>query len=284
MLHISSNNKQFPEALKHISGPPREIFIEGNWANLIDKPKVAIVGSRKASPYGRIVTERLVQALSAYGVVIVSGLALGIDSIAHQAALDANGLTIAVLPSGTDNVYPASHRDLAKRIINGGGALLSEYPPKTESFKTNFIARNRLIAGLSQAVLITEAAERSGSLHTANFAIEQGKDVLVVPGPITSPTSVGCNNLIKAGAGVITSPADVLNALNIQRANLEMPDIAAANQDEYQILKLIKEGIKDGDGLQIKSGLTAARYLEVMSFLEITGKIKALGGNQWDII
>jgi DNA processing protein len=271
MLHLTSNNKQFPEALKHIPGPPRELFIEGNWANLMDKPKVAIVGSRKASPYGRIVTQRLVQALSAYGVVIVSGLALGIDSIAHQAALDANGLTIAVLPSGTDNVYPASHRSLAKQIVDRGGALLSEYPPKTESYKTNFIARNRLIAGLSQAVIITEAAEHSGSLHTANFAIEQGKDVLVVPGPITSPTSVGCNNLIKTGAAIITNPADVLNAINIQRA-------------EYQILKLIKDGIKDGDELQIKSGLTAARYLEVMSFLEITGKIKVLGGNQWDII
>jgi DNA processing protein len=284
MLHLTPHNNQFPEALKHIPGPPRELFIEGDWANLKDKPKVAIVGSRKASPYGRIVTERLVQALVAYDVVIVSGLAFGIDSIAHQAAIDNGGQTIAVLPSGLDNIRPAAHYNLAKQIVKTGGALISEFSPKTDIYKSNFIIRSRLVAGLSQAVLIAEAGEKSGSLHTANFALEQGKDVLVVPGPITSPNSVGCNNLIKAGAGVITNPADILNALNIQKADLEMSDIAAANKDEYQILKLIRDDVKDGDELQIKSGLSAARYLEVMSFLEITGKIKALGGNQWDIV
>ena len=164
MLHITSVKALFPAALKLIPQPPRELFIEGRWADLADKPRVAVIGSRKASPYGRLVTERLVRALVTYGITVVSGLAFGIDSIAHQAALDSGGLTIAVLPSGLDNIYPATHRHLANQIVKQGGALISEYPPKTESFKTNFIARNRLIAGLSQAVLITEAAAHSGSL------------------------------------------------------------------------------------------------------------------------
>jgi DNA processing protein len=244
---------------------------------------VAVVGGRKASPYGRVVTERLVQTLVTYGVTVVSGLAFGIDSIAHQAALDGDGLTIAVLPSSLDTICPASHTQLAQQIVKQGGALISEYSPHSPFYVGNLIARNRLVAGLSQAVLITEAGERSGSLHTANFALEQGKDVLVVPGPITSPTSAGCNQLIKCGATMITEPADLLNALGIKSANLGLADITAANAQEYQILKLISEGTKDGDELQSQSGMNANDYQRIMSFLEINGKIKALGGNQWDI-
>jgi DNA processing protein len=283
MLHLTPKNPLFPKELLNIPQPPRELFIEGNWADLLAKPKVAVIGSRKVSNYGRIVTERLTQTLVTYGIAVVSGLAFGVDSIAHTTALVNGGPTIAILPNGLDNICPASHTQLAHQIVKQGGALISEYSPRSQFYKSNLIARNRLVAGLCQAVLITEAGERSGSLHTASFAIDGGKEVLVVPGPITSPSSIGCNNLIKSGATMITGPSDLLNALNIQAADLAVTDVIAANEDEYQILKLIKEGIKDGDELQQQSGLSPSKYLEVMSFLEISGRIKALGGNQWDL-
>lgn len=284
MHRFTSNNPLFPSSLRQIASPPRELFIEGDWVSLINKPMLAVVGSRKASPYGRAVTENIVRVLAAYGVVVVSGLALGIDSIAHQTALDAGGLTIAILPSGLDNIYPPSHHQLAKNIIKQGGALITEYPPHTISYKNNFVARNRLIAGLAQAILVTEAAERSGSLHTVNFALEQGKDILVVPGPITSSTSVGCNNLIKAGATVITSPNDILNSLAITPSDSYIQEITANNATEYAILKMIKSGLSDGEELQKSSGLSASEFMQVMSQLEISGRIKTVGGNQWIII
>lgn len=283
MVHLTDKNPRYPSILKDIPSPPKELFIEGDLAKLLDMPRLAVIGSRKASPYGRIVTEKLVQALTAYGVVVVSGLALGIDSIAHQAAVDNDGLTMAVLPSGLDNIRPASHYTLAKQILKSGGALVSEHPPKTDCYKSNFVARSRLVSGLSQAILIIEAGEKSGCLHTANFALEQGKDVLVVPGPITSPNSVGVNNLLKTGATLIANPNDLFNALKIRTGDLGVKEVVASSPEEYTLLTLIKNGIKDGDELQVKSAMPAPDYLKVMSYLEISGKIVALGGNQWDM-
>jgi len=283
MVHISKNNKEYPKEFNGLPQPPKELFIEGNLSPLLDKPKVAIVGSRRASAYGRAVTEQFAKRLAARGIVIVSGLALGVDSIAHQAALDAGGLTIAILPSGLDNIYPSSHFGLAKKIIKQNGALVSEYPPKTIAFKANFIARNRLIAGLSSVVLITEAAASSGSLHTANFAIEQGTEVMVVPGPITSPTSAGCNNLIKSGATPATSADDILNYLKIDSLPSNEHEIYASNPSEHAILKLLKSGQQEGSYLLSQSGLTAEDFNQTMSMLEITGRIKAAGGDNWTL-
>jgi DNA processing protein len=198
MLRITPNNKLFPPQLREIAGPPKELFISGNFTeDTWQQPIVGIVGSRKVTSYGQAVTAKFAKELAARGVIIVSGLALGVDSIAHKAALVAGGTTIAVLPSGLDTVYPNSHYGLAREIVAKKGLLMSEYTPKSRAFKSSFIARNRLVSGLASALLITEASERSGSLHTANFALEQGKEVLAVPGPITSDTSAGCNNLIK---------------------------------------------------------------------------------------
>jgi DNA processing protein len=285
MLHITNKKPLFPISLTNISHPPRELFIEGDWQNLLGKPKVAVVGSRKASsPYGRAVTDQLVRALTAYGVVIVGGLALGIDSIAHISAIESGGLTIAVLPSGLDKIAPASHRNLAAEIVKKGGALITEYPPRTDCYKGNFIARNRIIAGLSDVVLITEAADRSGSLHTANFAVEQGKDVLSVPGPITSPTSTGCNNLIKSGATPVTGAADILNALKISMSDLAAQELVANSPAEYKILSLIKSGVNDNEELQHLSGLPLEEFLQVVSLLEISARIKAVGGGMWVLL
>lgn len=283
MLHITSSNKQFPPQLLLIPQPPHELFIEAtDWANLLQKPMLAVVGSRSLSPYGRAVTENLVRAVAARGVVIVSGLALGIDSVAHQAALDAGGTTIAVLPSGLDTIYPSTHRNLAKQIVAQGGALVTEYPPKvTAGFKGNFIARNRLIAGMAQAVLVTEAAAKSGSLHTANFAIEQGKDVLAVPGPITNLNSAGCNNLIKTGAIPITSAEDILETLKLHIETSPAHGFIAANAAEHAILQAIHDGLSEGEHIYRQSGLSLNEYQQTLSMLEITGKIRATGGDTW---
>jgi DNA processing protein len=283
MQHLSIHNKSYPDCLKNIPQPPKEIFINGDLNNLLEKPAVGVVGSRKVSSYGRNVTELLVKKLCARGVIIVSGLALGVDSIAHQTALDVGGVTIAVLPSGLDNIYPSSHYNIAKNIVRCGGALVSEYPPKTEAFKSNFIARNRLISGLSKALLITEAAINSGSLHTANFAIDQGIDVLAVPGPITSQFSAGCNNLIKSGAIPVTDVDDILNCLHINSLPAQEKEIHANNPSEHAILNLLIDGAKDGDYLLSLSNLEVKDFQQTMSFLEISGKIKSVGGNIWVI-
>lgn len=283
MLRTTPGKKQYPVQLQQLAQPPKELFIASeNWLELLQKPMLAVVGSRKVSAYGRSVTEHLVSGAAARGIVIVSGLALGVDALAHQAALDAGGNTIAVLPSGLEAIYPTSHHQLAQTIIKNGGALISEYPPHSKiAFKGNFIARNRIIAGLSQAILIPEAAERSGSLHTANFALEQGKDVLAVPGPITNPLSAGCNNLIKTGATPVTNIDDIFAALKLSASVALNHEALAQNEPEHLILHLIGQGIHDTDDLQLQSKLDPAVFQQTLSMLEITGRIAVIGGGKW---
>lgn len=285
MLRTTPGKPSYPNQLLKLPSPPKELFIlSDNWENLQQKPMLAVVGSRKVSPYGHATTQQLASAAAARGIVIVSGLALGIDGLAHQAALDANGLTIAVLPCGLDYIYPKTHFGLAMQIIEKGGALISEYPPHSEiSFKGNFIARNRIISGLSSAVLIPEAAEKSGSLHTANFALSQGRDVLAVPGPINSPLSAGCNKLIKAGATPVTCIDDILDVFHIQSSVRAENEVLANNEAEQSILNLLKLGTSDIDELQAKSGLSATDFQQSLSMLEITGRVKPLGGGRWSL-
>lgn len=278
MLRTTPGKSTFPTQLTTIHQPPHELYIESkNWPELLAKPMLTIVGSRKVSPYGRSITSQFAREAAARGIVIVSGLALGVDSIAHEAALEVGGATIAVLPSGLEHIYPSSHRGLAERIVKQGGALVSEHPPHTKiAYKGNFIARSRIVAGLSQAILITEAAEKSGSLHTASFALEQGKDVIAVPGPITSTLSAGCNNLIKSGALIATEPNDVLRLYNLSvETHGSVPH--GANANESTILSLLHGGITDIDELQKQSGLDADEFQRTLSMLEITGRIQALG-------
>lgn len=271
---------QIPDQLKTIPSAPRELFIIGDLDNILTKPRLTIVGSRKVTPYGKAVTEKLAREAAEQGIVIISGLALGVDSIAHQAALSVGGLTAAVLPSGIDQIYPRSHTGLAREILQNNGALISEYPDKTEPFPSNFIARNRLVAGLGDAILVTEAAEKSGTLHTVNFALEQGKSVLVVPGNITSPLSAGTNNLLKSGAIPVTSIEDILDAMKITKST-KSQQITASSPEEYVILSLLNEGVTDGNELLTKSELAAAQFNQTLTMLEITGRVKALGNNHW---
>lgn len=275
----------FPNILRDIAVPPQRLFVAGEaLESFMTRPRVAIVGSRKVSPYGREVTTRLARELAERGIVIISGLALGVDALAHQAALEVGGATIAVLPSPIEQVYPASHRQLARRILDNGGTLVSEYSAGSDiAWKANFIARNRLIAGLADATLITEAAEKSGSLHTARFALEQGRDVLAVPGSIFSETSIGTNNLIKAGAVPVTNYLDVLHALKLDEAIPHATMRQGSNPEEQLLLDLLAQDIRDGEALLAASGLDITAFNQTLTMLEITGKIRSLGTNQWSL-
>ncbi len=273
-----------PDILRHIASPPQQLFVTGTpLAELMSRPRVAIVGSRKVSPYGREVTTKLAHELAALGVVIISGLALGVDALAHKAALEAGGITIAILPTPIEHIYPAAHTQLAKQIVEHGGTLVSEYPEGDPFRITTFIARNRLVSALSQAVLITEAAEKSGSLHTARFALEQGRDVLAVPGSIFSPTSVGTNNLIKAGATPVTSYSDVLHALKLEEPPVGAKQPKGANATEHLVLDLVAAGIRGGDELLSASALPVTEFNQTLTMLEITGKVRSLGAGQWTL-
>lgn len=271
----------YPDRLRHIAGPPAQLFSQGYDVNeLLLRPSVAVVGSRKVTLYGKAVTSELAGELARAGIVIISGLALGVDSIAHTAALDAGGLTIAVLPCGLDRIYPASHRRLAARILEQGGALVTEYNTNTPIYASSFIARNRIVSGLSDAILITEAAERSGTLSTARFALEQGKEVLAVPGNITSPTSAGTNNLIKTGAAPVTGVNDVLRVLGVaDRAEKTAPQ--GSNPQEQTVLDLLYTGTCEGAELLAASQLSVSLFNQTLTMLEIQGLIRPLGGNQW---
>ena len=202
--------------LKQLHQPVKDLYyVGGNLLELLSKPKVAIIGSRKPTAYGISITKRLTRELSQAGIVIVSGLALGIDSIAHQAALDAGGSTIAILPSPVTNIYPKRHQALAQRIIKQGSMLCSEYRDGSGwPQKHQFIARNRIIAALADIVVITEATEKSGSLHTANFALDLATEVMAVPGNISSLQSAGTNSLIQKGATPVLAGEDILNCLH----------------------------------------------------------------------
>lgn len=280
---LTLTSAEFPDSLRHIPSPPKQLYVLGDMQTLLQAPRVAVVGSRKISPYGRAITDSLAGELAGKGIVVVSGLALGVDAVAHRAALDAGGKTLAVLPTSLDNIYPSSHRDLAKKILAGGGALVSEYDSGMPGLKKNFIERNRLVSGLSDAVLITEAAQKSGTLHTANFALEQGRTVMAVPGNITSSGSEGTNNLIKSGALPVTEASDIFEALHLTPKDLQRQLPLGTNAAEQAILDHMQVGISDATALMQATGMTPAEFSRTLTMLEITGRITPLGAGQWRI-
>ncbi|MGB4800878.1 MAG: DNA-processing protein DprA [Candidatus Saccharimonadales bacterium] len=279
---LSPDDSTYPAPLRDIPSPPAELYYLGaEPASWLARKRIAIVGSRSISPYGKLVTEQLAGRLAERGITIVSGLALGVDAVAHTAAVKAGGLHLAVLANGLDQIYPASNTQLARRLLENGGAVISEYPEGMPSLKQNFVARNRIVAGLSDALLITEAAEKSGTLHTARFAMEQGRDVLVVPGNITSPSSVGCNNLIKSGAVPVTSVDDILFALGMSNLAETAYIHKGENADEQALLDLLYNGTSDAHDLLAKSGLAPSLFTQTLTMLELSGKIHPLGNNHW---
>jgi DNA processing protein len=285
ILTISKSDKTYPSNLCHLHTPPKKIYVRGGEiAQIIKAPVLAVVGSRKVSPYGQSVTNDMVSYAAKRGIAVVSGLALGVDSLAHQAALDAGGKTIAVLPGGIKKIYPTSHNHLAEKIVESGGALISEYAGDMPPMKHHFIERNRIIAALCDVLLITEAAVKSGSLHTARFALELGKTVAVVPGSIYSPTSTGCNNLIKMGALPVTCVEDLLECLDLTEEQLSLDDIYyPESQAEKTVLETLKNGVTDGSKLMKASGMKTEEFRQILSALEVKGIVSALGNDQWRI-
>lgn len=210
IVKVNLNSKFYPEKLRNISCPPKELFCLGNM-DLLNCKSIAVIGSRVYSSYGERAAKEFAFDLAKEDICIVSGMARGIDSFAHEAALDANGKTIAILGSGLDVIYPRENKQLYESIIRNKGLIISEYPLGTKPCKQNFPARNRIISGLSDGVLVIEARKNSGTNITVDFALEQGKDVFVIPGNIYSKTSDGTNFLIKEGAIPVTDYKDILN-------------------------------------------------------------------------
>jgi len=212
MLCISLQDGNYPRLLKEIYDPPKQLYYLGE-LSAEEKFPLAVIGTRKMSLYGEKTTEYFANVLAQAGLTIVSGLALGVDGLAHQIALANNTRTVAVLGSGLEMIYPPEHKKLAKKIVASGGALLSEYPPETPPSRLTFPARNRIVSGLSLGVLVIEAPVKSGALITARFALEQGREVFAVPGGIDQENSQGCNLLIKMGAKPVTRPEEILETL-----------------------------------------------------------------------
>jgi len=246
-------------------------------------PAVAIVGSRKPTTYGIEVTTKIAGDLAQRGVVIISGMALGIDSVAHRAALEVGGITIAIQGNGLMELYPRSNRRLGEEIVKKGGAIISEYEPDTPPMKHRFLERNRLVSALSDAVLVTEAAARSGTLNTVMHALEQGKEVFVVPGNITSPMSAGCNALLKQGAHPVTSAEDILDVIAPDLLRPQTQLVLGDNPIQTKILQLLQKGIRDGDELRRMTNISASEFSTELTMMEINGLIRNLGANQWTL-
>ena len=288
---ISPLENNFTGVLDAIAVKPKMLYFRGKMPknmvsnDLTERPKcVAIVGTRHCTKYGEEIAYKMAFELARRGAVVISGLAYGIDSIAHQAALDAGGVTVAVFGTPIDQIYPRAHEGLAREIIEKNGLILSEYAPGEKIYpKTSFLARNRLIAGLSDAVVVVEAAERSGSLNTAMHALDQGKELFVVPGDITRLMSAGCNKLLKQGANPYTGIDDLLDLLfpKRSRAGFKQTTIFGDSEEEVTLLKMMHDGIKNGEEMIEKAKMPVAIFNQTITMLEIKGLIRSLGANRW---
>jgi DNA processing protein len=257
----------FPALLRSIHDPPPGLFVRGAAdAELLSRPAVAVVGARACSGYGAAVARSLARDLAAAGLVVVSGLARGIDAEAHRGALEAGGTTVAVLGCGIDRDYPAAHRELAQRIA-ATGLIVSEYAPGVEPAPWRFPARNRIVAGLCAATVVVEARERSGALITADLALEEGREVFAVPGEITSSLSAGTNDLLKLGASPLTCADDVLSCFGLERVS----EAVTLEGTAAQLLELLRETPASADELVRRAGLDAGEVARALVELELSG-------------
>lgn len=276
---------EYPERLRHIPSPPAVLYIRGDLLEC-DTLAVAVVGTRRPTRYGLEATRRIVAGLAASGVTVASGLALGIDAVAHEAALDAGGRTLAVLGSGVDVIYPARHRDLAGRIA-ASGAVLSEYALGTRPDARNFPPRNRIISGMCHGVLAIEAGERSGALITVQFALEQGRDTYAVPGGIFWPMSEGTNRLIKRGEAKLVSCAeDILEEMDLQlvAAQTEVRLAMPVDDNERRILGGLSPDPRHVDEIGRSSGLSPATVSSTLALLELKGLVRSVGGMHYVLV
>jgi DNA processing protein len=272
---VGRGREGYPSLLAELHDPPSRLYLRGGSAELLRRPAVAIVGARSCSPYGAQVARELARDLAAAGVVVVSGLARGIDGEAHRGALAAGGVTVAVLGCGIDRDYPRSHTELARRIAEDG-LIVSEYPPGVEPAPWRFPARNRIVAGLSLATVVVEARERSGALITADFALELGRDVFAVPGEITSALSAGANDLLRQGAAPLLSPDDVLGAIGLQRA--PPAAVASLSPAAETVRATLRDGARAADELARAVGLESAELATALVELELAGLATSADG------
>ncbi len=283
---LTLTDPHYPERLRDIPDAPPLLFLRGN-PELLDSPQLAMVGSRNPSASGGETAQDFARTLAASGMVITSGLAMGIDTASHQGALDGGGQTIAVAGTGLDRVYPASNRELAHAIIERGGAIISEFPPGTPPQPGNFPKRNRIISGLSLGTLVVEAALRSGSLITARLAAEQGGEVFAIPGSIHNPLARGCHQLIRQGAKLVESAGDVLEELAPQLHAIlaaepdgeqAPPDTRSLDAEYHTLLAVIGHETTTVDQMAERSGLTAEAVSSMLLILELQGFVGATAG------
>lgn len=270
---ISFTDNDYPQFLKEIYNPPFLLYRKGE-AIEDDRPAIAIVGSRKGTDYGKRVTFEIAKELAMTGITIVSGLAIGLDTEAHKGALAGGGKTIAILANGLDKIYPSSNTALANEIIENG-CIFSEQPLGMPPLKQNFPARNRIISGLSQGILVAEAGEGSGTLHTTSFALEQNRQIYAIPGPVYNPLAKGPNNLLKQGAKAVTEAADILEDFGI---SLAKERAVPAGEDEELIFEILRNENLHIDEIVKRSDKETGEISKILTMMEINGKVRQLGG------
>jgi DNA processing protein len=271
---LKRRESEFPRLLLELHDPPPQLYMRGGPASVLHEPAVAIVGARSCSSYGAQVARMVARELGAAGVVVVSGLARGIDGEAHRGTLEAGGQTVAVLGCGIDRDYPRRHAELARRI-EASGAIVSEYPPGTEPAPWRFPARNRIVAGLCLATVVVEARSRSGALITADFALELGREVFAVPGEITAGLSAGTNDLLRQGATPLLAARDILDVLGIEPRAKGRAALSTAAED---LLRLLADEAREADGLTRASGRTSAEVGAALVELELAGLVASADG------
>lgn len=277
-LTLYSDN--YPDNLKHIIDSPICVYALGNIELLTDRRRIAIVGTRRLTRYGKDATRMFSRELAYNGFTIVSGMARGADTVAHEVALENDGRTVAVLGSGLDVVYPRENLNLYKDIISRG-LVISEYPLGTQPYSYNFPQRNRIISGISDGILVIEAGEKSGTMITVDYALDQGKDVFVVPGSIFSEMSIGTNALIKdSKANMVTNINDILDEYNIKSRNIK-PSAIQLDFIEQSIIDELKDNDMHFEELLSKSGLDVGKLMSILTKLEMYGIIRKLPGNNY---
>jgi len=275
---LTWQDEAYPGRLKEIDQPPPVLYIRGEYLP-DDLFAVAIVGTRRVTPYGRQITEELASFLAANGMTVISGLARGVDAIAHQAALKAGGRTLGILGSGVDKIYPPEHRALAEQMIERG-AIISDYAPGTPPDASNFPPRNRIISGLSLAVVVVEAGETSGALITAEFAAEQGREIFAVPGSILAPQSKGTNKLIQNGALPLLTVTDLMQALDITRVGEHKAArrIIPADTTEAKLLSFLGNEPLHVDEIRSQAELPIEKVSAALALMELKGIVRQVGG------
>lgn len=275
---LTIESAEYPALLKEIDDCPAILYVRGNLRD-VDETCVAVVGTRRVTGYGRQITEDLVADLAANNITIVSGLAKGIDTVAHRSALDSNGRTIAVFASGLDIVYPPENLKLARDIIEHG-ALVSEYALGTKPKAENFPRRNRILSGLSKGVLVVESGESGGALITAAFALEHNREVFAVPGSVFSAMSKGPNKLIQQGAKLVRNCEDILDELNLAETTRQLPmcNLTSLDEEEAVILKCITGEPAHIDEICRHTGLVASTVVSKLAIMELNGVVRQLGG------